>query len=246
MEIVLNNVSSFPLHSINVTLIPGITALVGKDSNRLIDVITGKRSYKGSINISSKEVFLVKKDLDKSFLMPRVKSYLNFIFRYYEQKVEDEKIQNTLKDLSLEENFLDKKTNNLSSSEELLLQFIVGICLDRNILILEEPFIYLDTLTEKRIIKYLNKLKKDKIIIIATENANKIYDYCDKALILKDYTVLAYDDTKNIYENCKYLKQESLNVPDTVLFTTKARNKNIKLKFHKDVRDLIKDVYKHV
>ena len=232
MEIVLNNVSSFPLHSINVTLIPGITALVGKDSNRLIDVITGKRSYKGSINISSKEVFLVKKDLDKSFLMPRVKSYLNFIFRYYEQKVEDEKIQNTLKDLS--------------SSEELLLQFIVGICLDRNILILEEPFIYLDTLTEKRIIKYLNKLKKDKIIIIATENANKIYDYCDKALILKDYTVLAYDDTKNIYENCKSLKQESLHVPDTVLFTTKARNKNIKLKFHKDVRDLIKDVYKHV
>ena len=42
------------------------------------------------------------------------------------------------------------------------------------------------------------------------------------------------------------MSNSGLDVPYLVDFTNKAKSKKVKLSYHKDILDLIKDVYKHV
>lgn len=245
MGLVLNKITSFPLYNINIEFKEGINALYNNsDSKKLIDIIMRKDDFKGEITLPKEDIFLVEKNLNKDFTMPTVKAYLNFAFKYY--NAVNKKTTELIEELNLEKDFLDKKFNILSSSEEKLVQFILAFALDPKVLILEEPFIYLDKHNEKKIMKYLDKIKKDKVIIILTNDSNKIYNYTDTITILFEHKVLCQKESENIMEDIKYLRKYKLNIPDTVLFTSKAKNKKIDLKIHKDIRDLIKDVYRHV
>ena len=51
---------------------------------------------------------------------------------------------------------------------------------DPKVIILDEPFNSLDNVTIDKIRKYLNKIKKDKIIIIATHMKEDINKLCDE------------------------------------------------------------------
>ena len=51
---------------------------------------------------------------------------------------------------------------------------------DPKVIILDEPFNSLDNVTIDKIRKYLNKIKKDKIIIIATHMKEDINQLCDE------------------------------------------------------------------
>ena len=60
-----------------------------------------------------------------------------------------------------------------------------------------------------------------------------------------DDSVDAY--SKEVYENVKFMREHNFEIPDIVMFTSIAKQeKNVKIDFHRDIRDLIKDIYKHV
>ena len=43
------------------------------------------------------------------------------------------------------------------------------------------------------------------------------------------------------------LRKSTFDIPDIVEFTHKAKKtKKVKIDYHKDIRDIIKDIYKHV
>ena len=47
--------------------------------------------------------------------------------------------------------------------------------------------------------------------------------------------------------NLKFLKRNKFDIPDIVMFTYKAKkDKKVKIDYHQDIRDIIKDIYKHV
>ena len=58
--------------------------------------------------------------------------------------------------------------------------------------------------------------------------------------------MLVNGTTADIYQNINLLKDNKIEIPDLVRFTMLAKNKKVKLSYHRDILDLIKDVYKHV
>ena len=70
--------------------------------------------------------------------------------------------------------------------------------------------------------------------------------YNPSIIILEKGHLLAFGNVLEIYQDIPFLIENELEIPDLVRFTMLARKKKIKLSFHRDVRDLIKDVYKHV
>ena len=58
---------------------------------------------------------------------------------------------------------------------------------DPKVIILDEPFNSLDNVTIDKIRKYLNKIKKDKIIIIATHIKEDINQLCDDIYELDNF-----------------------------------------------------------
>ena len=75
-------------------------------------------------------------------------------------------------------------------------------------------------------------------------DSNVIYPLCKKVLFVNnsDY----YYDDITTFKNKKLLKKYRVIMPNLVKFVELAKDKKVKLKYSQDIRDLIKDVYKHV
>ena len=113
-----------------------------------------------------------------------------------------------------------------------------------SVVVIDEPFQDLDYHNKKRIISILNRLAKEKTIIIGSLSTDIIYSICKKVLLLGKNKFL-YEDTE-ILSNKSILRQYHLAMPEILAFVRLARDKKIRLSYSKDIRDLIKDVYKHV
>ena len=66
-------------------------------------------------------------------------------------------------------------------------------------------------------------------------------------IFMKDDEVILSGPTDEIYLRVDYLKKNKFEIPDIVQFTYLAKkNKKVKIDYHKDIRDIIKDIYKHI
>ena len=70
----------------------------------------------------------------------------------------------------------------------------------------------------------------------------------DKELqIFKVDKILVEGDTKDIFQRVDFLSRNKINIPEIVEFTYLAKKKkNVSIDYHSDIRDIIKDIYKHV
>jgi len=159
--------------------------------------------------------------------------------------IDDANIIKLIKEFKISDTFLNKNTNELSHSEEKILKYLLMVISNKNIIIIDEPFMDLDLFYKKKIILLLNQLVKEKkTVILGSVNSNIIYELCKKVLFINanDYY---YSDIK-CFSNQKLLNKYDIDIPYLVEFVELAKKKNIKLKYSKDIRDLIKDVYRNV
>ena len=74
-----------------------------------------------------------------------------------------------------------------------------------------------------------------------------LYKYTKRIIMLKDSTVFLEGDTKEVYLDVDKLDKNGFDIPEIVKFVSIAKKKkNVKIDYHRDIRDLIKDIYKHV
>ena len=161
----------------------------------------------------------------------------------------DKKLSDSLIIVGLPKNYLDRNIKTLSTFEKKLLQLSLTLLENPNIIILEEPFKNIDMKNEKRIILLLQKLKEkyQKTIIIASMNCEILYKYTNEIFLIKNDNVFVHGNPKEIYTSVEKLKRNSFSIPMIVEFVNLAKKrKKVKLEYHKDIRDLIKDIYKHV
>jgi len=149
--------------------------------------------------------------------------------------------------LEYDDIFLKKKINNLSYTEKLFVNIIRILLLGNKKIIFNNVFYLIDNYNQKKLIKLLNYLKdKDYYLIISNKDVNFLYKYADYSLIWNK-KFFDFDTVDNIYNNVEPLIKNKFSVPILPLITYKAKvEKNVKLFYSKDVRDIIKDIYKHV
>ena len=90
------------------------------------------------------------------------------------------------------------------------------------------------------------KAKYKKTIIIISNDSDLLYSLADDLIILAADTIGCERSCDGFVQICGITQKYKIDVPDLVSFVTKARDKNVKLSYQKDILDLIKDVYKHV
>lgn len=187
-------------------------------------------------------------------LIPYIKTvleYMNHIItgRNLIIKNPNKKIIDSLKIVGLDEKYLLRELNTLSTSEKALIQIATTLLSNPEVIVLTEQFSKLDLINQKKIYMILTKLKEqyDKTIVIISNNANILYKYCTKAIIIKNGRVLTEGDIREVYCKIEMLRKSKFDIPDIVEFTHKAKKiKRVKIDYHKDIRDIIKDIYKHV
>ena len=164
--------------------------------------------------------------------------YMIDIIRSYNLEIKNElkKIKDSLKLSFLNHIDINRYINTLSTAEKTLLTLSISLIFNPEMIILEDAYLGLDRKNTMKLNILFNKLIDDyniKIILI-DKDINKLYKY-----------------TNHIYYNNKLVKNKDLYLEDvdeeTISFIKKVKDiKNIKLTYYKDVRDIIKDIYKSI
>ena len=269
MEITLKNVgykykSKKILDHINLKIGDNhITGITGEFKSLLCEMIDAvKLPTTGSIMIGEmvlnkenlkwirKEVSIIHQKYQNQFFTDNVKEEFMFLISRLDYKPRDrnKKIEQALLLVGLDKNYLKKSISSLSSGEKKLLQVAISLIHNPNIIIFDEPFVELDLTNQRKLIKLIKMLKEKykKTVIISSNDSNMLYELTDDMVVLKKGHILAADSTVKVYQNLKLLEENDIEVPYLVIFTKLAKDKKVKLAYHRDIRDLIKDVYKHV
>lgn len=264
MEIKLNKVNYKNFHNLTFK-IPNeqICGITGPGKTTILNLLTGRLAVEGEITydrellsaknklIITKKIGLVEQNFENQYSKTTIEEYMNYMILYYRlnMKNPEKKITDSLKIVNLKKEYLKREIVTLSTSEKKLFQIAVCLITNPKAILLDEPFINLDSKNQKKLFRLLTGLneKYNINIIIASNDSEILYRYTKHLVILKNNKVLREGNSKDIYENVKFLIREKLEIPDIVLFTYKAKNnKKVKIDYHQDIRDLIKDIYKHI
>jgi energy-coupling factor transport system ATP-binding protein len=168
----------------------------------------------------------------------------NLIIKDYSKKIRD-----SLKIVGLDETYLERTLVTLSSSEKKILQYALSLISNPELIIINEPFKFLDNKNEKKIFMLLQRLKEqfNINIILLSNDSNILHKYTDNILFIKNNEVILEGKTTEVYQRVDYLKKNKFSIPEIIEFTYLAKKKkSVKIDYHRDIRDIIKDIYKHV
>ena len=227
--------------------------------------------YLETINFTKKNISLNGKKLTQKELLTFkrkisiIDSYItdNYlgltVYEYMKCKIFDDmldikdyrkKISDSLRIVGLSDTYLDKKISRLSKVEQQWINFSIGLFSNPDIILLSHVFHSMDIKNTKKIMRLIQQLAEQyhKIVLIYTNNAEVIYKYTDYTIVISKEKVLVEDTTENIFQNnYEVLLENNIEIPKAIEFSHLVNSKkNIKLGYFKDVRDLIKDIYKKV
>lgn len=240
-----------------------IYGIIGKNIEDWEEIIKINSNYKDNVLINKK--VLLENELNsykKRIAILKEKDYLNIhketIYDLMEYilkqkriypKNTQKKIKDSLRIVGLNKEILNRNLVTLSRSETKLLQIAISLLSNPDVLIIEEPLKYLDIKTLKNLMIVLRKMKDqyNKIVIFLSKDIEKIYQNTDNTIIYNKGNVVVQGKTKEVFKDVELLKENKISIPEIVNFTYEVKlKKSVKLDYHQNIRDIIKDIYKHV
>lgn len=215
-------------------------------------VVNGKKLNQKELAEFKKKISIISSYLIEEYLSCSVYEYMKevVINKALELKDYRKKIMDSLKIVGLSESYLNRQVANLSKSESSLLCFAAGLLSNPDILVFDNYFNSLDTKCSKKIIRLIGQLTEqyNKLILLTTNKIECLYEYSKYAIVLKDEGILVEGNTDTLFEeNVDKFLENNIEIPKSIEFSYLVnKNKNVKLGLFRDIRDLIKDIYKKV
>ncbi len=181
--------------------------IIPKESGELIildEIIEpGKVDFKQNLGIV----------LSAPYYIPEftVHKYLQFVCRFQGIKRSDvaRRIEDLATLLDLRQ-YVRVPIKKLSSGLQMKVNLAAALIHNPKILIMDEPFVNLDTDTSQRLLKVLDSFKGKKTALITSHNLDLISSLCDEFLILENGRIildLKKDDFKSVSELKKAITQ---------------------------------------
>lgn len=111
------------------------------------------------------------------------------------------------------QSLFSKNPNELDHFEKLRLQIATSTISDPEILLLDDPFLFLDDEERMCLIVLLHRLKKKGMTIVLTASHLEDTVYADQLYILKDGKVTLKGTPLEVYQNEETLSQIGLSLP---------------------------------
>ena len=201
---------SLALASSNLYLLEGEN---GKGKTTLFRIISGiDIKYEGEIffnnkKLNYKDVFYYNIDFNLYDILT-VKGNLKVISTNYLPLI---------RKLNLEY-LLDKKVNELSKGEKARIGIVKAILLNKPILLLDEPFSYLDLENSKLIFELIKEYSKDHLVILINHKYVELNDEIKNKINL---------DKDCVFKEGQVLNKDKLNKPNSFFLSFKIFIKNI-------------------
>lgn len=253
MEIKINNIL---LQSQFITGLVGnyqvFIDLFKKEFTRKTIYIDNKKSNIMEKKNLVKKISFIDKNISVNNISFTVYEYMkyNILDNFLSLKDYKKKIKDSLKIVGLTESYLEKKINLLSYLERKFVILATALLSNPDILIFDSFCEGIDLKNRKKIMNLVNQLseKYKKIVIFCSNDSEFIYRNTKKIILCTNANEFLCDNTNTMYEEQEdLLIENNISIPKTIIFTNAVlKEKGIKLSYNKDIRDLIKDIYKKV
>ena len=149
-----------------------------------------------------------------------VKQNLEVYARMYGVINKDERIKELIEDLNLNQ-FLDKKTGELSSGQKNRVSLAKSLINKPKLLFLDEPTASLDPDIGDFVRQYLEKYKKenDLTMLLASHNMKEVERLCDKIIMMKQGSIVDEGTCEELIK-----KHGRKNLEDTFLKIARSEN----------------------
>ena len=214
----------------------------------------GKITSVLSVSGNGKTLFsYILSGLIKDYTGEVINSYegrnMGYVFQNPEESFIFNNVREELKMVGLDNSYLDRNPFDLSSGEKCLLALGVVLSLNPKLLIIDDPTLYLDNKNMEYLIKLIKKLKNNyhKTIIIFTSDIEFAIRLTDNYVILKNGKICSSGNSKDLLNNIPRLKSSGIEIPRIIEFINVVnKKKNINLDMTFDIKELMKDIYRHV
>ena len=155
---------------------------------------------------------------------------------------------NYLNLLGLSEEFLKNDIKVLSDGNKSLLNILITLIVPNDILLYDEPTIYLDYKNKKRFIRLMKNLANNynKTIIVASRDTELIHKLCNQVIVLDKGKVIKTGTKYEVFTDTKTLTEYEIPMPNVIKFSNIVlKEKNIKMGYRDEINDLLKDIYRY-
>ena len=162
------------------------------------------------------------------------------------KSIKGNRLYELFKVFNLNKDILEKSFVDISQSEKKKILLICGIMSNSDVIIFDNPSYYLDNKSKDNLIKELKRLKRDKTIIISSNDTEFLLKISDKVFILDNKKIIG-GNKYEILSQEELLSINSVKVPDIISFVNKVYyTKKVKLGYRDNINDTIKDIYRNV
>lgn len=254
MAVVLSNVGydnilfdlSFEIKESKITFIVGES---GCGKSVLLSLINGDLKPTNGYISSAGKISILRQNFDECFFCNTVYEEILYVLKKNRVQSSLKKIIKSLKIVGLDESYLYRSAFDLSKGEQKRVAIATILALNPSILLLDEPFNYLDSTGKKNLIKLFRmmKIRYNKTIIIASSDTDMALSQADEVICLKNGHLLFKGNKYDLFTNTKLLENSNLDCPKLIQFTNLVKdNKGIDIGYRDDISDLMKDIYRFV
>ena len=218
--------------------------------NKLIAVVgnsgSGKSTFIKNQKIS-KKVGIIN---DETIRCNNVKDQLLYYVKKYKYRLDilDDRFNEIIKMLNINENILDKDVFDISESE--YYKVLIGSILLYNpeVIIFDDILCFFDEENKLKIFKLANKLKKffGKTVIFVTSDIDSVYEFVDEVIVIDNAKILLSGNKKDVYKEYDLLKKNRIRIPNIVEFIKIMKENNINIDDVDSINELIKTIYREI
>ncbi len=169
----------------------------------------------------SKYVSLVYQNPEDMFIKDSIESDISFAMKVRNEENWEDRTKTLLERFHLLE-YKDRDGRLLSGGQMRRASLAIGIALNPEILLLDEPTANLDIATRKEIMRTLNDIKDvTETVIIATHDMQLVCEWAERIIVLSQGNVIADGTRDEIFGNPEIVQQSGIRPPE--IFTLGQR-----------------------